>query len=99
MRYALRNQDKIAAAYSTAYLEYHLLDSLDAFFTGLGDEEELYEYMCDCGGGISYIETRNGSYEVLRINDVADDNAMLEFAMLDTKYDVVKLTFLGRMKG
>lgn len=98
MRYALRNQEKIAAAYGSAYLKYHLLDSLDAFFVKCKDEDALQDYMIDCGG-ISYIETRDGGYEILSINDVADDNAMVEFAWLDTKYDVVKLAFLGRMKG
>lgn len=98
MRYALRNQDKIAAAYGTLYLNDHIIASLDAFFARCKDEDALNDYMIDCGG-ISYIETRNGGYEILRINDVADDNAMLEFAWLDTKYDVVKLAFLGRMKG
>lgn len=99
MRYALRNQDKIAAAYSTAYLKYHILDSLDAFFIGLDDEEDLYNYICDCDSGISYIETKNGNYEILRINDVSDEDDMLEFAWLDTKYDLAKLAFIGRVKG
>lgn len=99
MRYALRNQEKIAAAYSSAYLKYHIIDSLEAFFSKGYDEEEIYDYIISCGCGMSYIETRSGNYEILRINDVADDNAMLEFAWLDTKYDVVKLAFIGRMKG
>ncbi|MDO4163964.1 MAG: hypothetical protein Q4D56_06210 [Bacteroides sp.] len=32
MRYALRNQDKIAAAYSRDYLQQHILQSLDSAF-------------------------------------------------------------------
>lgn len=35
----------------------------------------------------------------MQINDIADDNAMLEFAWIGTQYDVIKLAFLGRMKG
>ena len=99
MRYALRKQDKIAAAYGTLYLNDHLIASLNAFFATEYDEEELHDYMIDCDNGISYIHTNNRSYEILRINDVADDNAMLEFAWIETKYDVVKLAFLGRIKG
>ena len=76
MRYALRNQDKIAAAYGILYLNDHLIASLDAFFVKGYDEEELYDYMIECDNGISYIETNSGNYEILRINDVADNNAM-----------------------
>lgn len=32
MRYALRNQDKIAAAYSSEYLKEHIIGSLDSYF-------------------------------------------------------------------
>lgn len=35
----------------------------------------------------------------LRVNDLADDNAMLEFAVIGKEFDVLKLAFLGRMKG
>lgn len=31
--------------------------------------------------------------------DLADENAMLEFAVIGLKYDVLGLSFLGRMKG
>lgn len=30
---------------------------------------------------------------------ITDDNAMLEFAVIGQQYDVLKLSFLGRMKG
>ena len=36
---------------------------------------------------------------MLRVNDLADDNAMLEFAVVGQQFDVLKLAFLGRMKG
>lgn len=36
---------------------------------------------------------------MLRINDIADDNAMLEFVVLRKTYDVLNLSFLGRVKG
>ena len=45
-------------------------------------------------------QTESGeSYAVLRVNDLADDNAMLEFAVVGQQFDVLKLAFLGRMKG
>lgn len=45
-------------------------------------------------------QTESGeSYAVLRVNDLADDNAMLEFAVIGKEFDVLKLAFLGRMKG
>lgn len=42
---------------------------------------------------------REISYPVLRINDVADKDSMLEFAIVEQQYDILKLSFLGRMKG
>lgn len=38
-------------------------------------------------------------YPLLRINDLADENAMLEFSVIDWYQDVFELCFLGRMKG
>lgn len=43
--------------------------------------------------------TNQRCYDVLQINDIADDNCMLEFAWISTQYDVIKLAFLGRIKG
>lgn len=40
-----------------------------------------------------------GYYSLLRINDLADDNDMLEFAVIGRQHDVLELCFLGRMKG
>lgn len=96
MRYELRNQDKIAATYSEAYLKEHIIASLDAYFRMPRSREEVEEYIyssCVC------YETKIGSLPIMQINDVADENAMVEFAWLGTQYDVIKLAFLGRMKG
>lgn len=90
MRYALRNQEKIAAAYSPDYLKQHLIASLDRFFATV-DEDALLEYW--------RINTFVQPYPILRINDVADADCMLEFAIIDRQYDVLKLAFMGRMKG
>lgn len=90
MRYALRNQDKIAAAYSTNYLQQHLLDSLNKFFETV-DEDALNDYWI--------VNIPNERYPILRINDIADEDCMLEFAIIGRQYDILKLAFLGRMKG
>lgn len=38
-------------------------------------------------------------YPLLRINDVANSDAMLEFAVMGQMYDVLNLSYVGRMKG
>lgn len=90
MRYALRNQEKIAAAYSPEYLQQHLIASLDNFFRTV-DEDAIMEYW--------RINEFHSLYPILRINDTADKDCMLEFAIIGRQYDVLKLAFMGRMKG
>jgi len=92
MRYALRKKDKIASVYSEGYLNDHIIQSLNRYFSTHNDSEiaETIE-IAD--------KVDNTNYPILRINDVADDNCMLEFAVLGQTYDVIKLSFLGRMKG
>lgn len=91
MRYALRNQDKIASSFSTEYLQQHLIESLNKFFAiNTADEiEETLEF-----------EVINGNeYQILRINDIADEDCMLEFIVIGRQYDVLRLAFNGRIKG
>lgn len=91
MRYALRNQEKIAAAYSTDYLQQHIIESLYKYFADASEEEieEALEY-----------QTINGKeYQVLQINDVADIDAMLEFVIVGRQYNVFRLAFNDRIKG
>lgn len=38
MRYALRKQDKIASVYSDAYLNDHIIRSLDLYFSNTNDD-------------------------------------------------------------
>ena len=90
MRYALRNQDKIATHYGEDYLKQHLLASLDDFFR-MVDEDAMNDYWV--------INTIEYKYPILRINDLADSNAMVEFAVVGRQFDVLKLAFMGRMKG
>jgi AhpD family alkylhydroperoxidase len=58
------------------------------------DVEPSGTMLVSCGSFIN-----QGNYPIMQINDIADDNAMLEFAWIGTQYDVIKLAFLGRMKG
>lgn len=94
MRYALRNQDKISSVYSAAYLNDHIIKSLDSYF-GNTNDDRIIEDISQEG-----FATKTGEdYPVLRINDISDNNAMLEFVVLRQTYDVLNLAFLGRMKG
>lgn len=93
MRYALRKKEKISEVFSEEYLQEHIISSLDNVFkntpTEIIEEALSVEY-----------QTINGkNYQVIRINDVADKDSMLEFAIVGQQYDVLKLSFLGRMKG
>ena len=94
MRYALRKQDKIASVYSEAYLKEHIISSLDSYF-GKCDDERIIDDISQEG----YVSRAWEDYPLLRINDLLDNNAMLEFAVIGQQYDVLKLSFLGRMKG
>mgnify|MGYP000124918249 FL=1 len=94
MRYALRKQDKIASVYSEAYLKEHIISSLDSYF-GKCDDERIIDDISQEG----YVTSTGEDYPLLRINDLLDNNAMLEFAVIGQQYDVLKLSFLGRMKG
>lgn len=88
MRYALRNQDKIADRFGDDYLQQHIVASLDAFF------KTAKEITTDV-----FIEAGNVQMPVLSVNDVADDNCMLDFAITGIQYDVFRLAYCGRTKG
>lgn len=93
MRYALRKQDKISSVYSESYLKDHIIKSLDSYF-GNTNDERINDDISQEG----YVTSTGEDYPILRINDLADDNTMLEFVVIDRKYDVLKLSFLGRIK-
>ena len=46
-----------------------------------------------------YVTDYGNKYPLLRINDVANSDAMLEFAVIGQMYDVLNLSYVGRMKG
>lgn len=94
MRYSLRKQDKIASAFGDDYLKNHIIPSLDSFFGYSDDDRIIGDIDLD-----AYQAPSGENYAVLRCNDLVDGNAMLEFAVIGQQFDVLKLSFLGRMKG
>ena len=94
MRYALRKQNKIASVYSEAYLKEHIISSLNSYFGKCDDERIIDDISQE-----RYVSHTGEDYPLLRINDLLDNNAMLEFAVIGQQYDVLTLSFLGRMKG
>ena len=82
MRYTLRNQDKIAAAYSSEYLKEHIIGSLDSYFNVPRSQEEVEDFIyssCVC------YSTNQGNYPIMQINDIADDNPMKNVTKLAKK--------------
>lgn len=94
MTYTLRRQDKIASVFGDDYLKNHIIKSLDRFFANSDDDFIFSSIELD-----AYQTPSGENYAVLRCNDLADNNSMLEFAVLVQLYDVQHLAFLGRMKG
>lgn len=94
MRYALRKQAKIASVYSEDYLNKHIIKSLDSYFGNTSDE-----HITDDISQKGYVTSTGEDYPILKVNDLSDDNAMLEFAVIGLECDILKLSFLGRIKG
>lgn len=66
MRYALRNQDKIAAVFDEDYLKNHIIQSLDRFFANNDNDCFIKSVELD-----TYQAESGESYAVLRVNDIA----------------------------
>lgn len=94
MRFALRKQDKIKAVLGNEYLENNILQSLNKYFEN-SDNDRIYSDIEPDG----YVTDYGNKYPLLRINDVANSDAMLEFAVMGQMYDVLNLSYVGRMKG
>lgn len=90
MRYALRKQDKIKEVLGKKYLENNILQSLNKYF-----DDRIYSDIEPDG----YVTDYGNKYPLLRINDVANSDAMLEFAVMGQMYDVLNFSYVGRMKG
>ena len=94
MRFALRKQDKIKEVLGNEYLENNILQSLNKYFEN-SDNDRIYSDIEPDG----YVTDYGNKYPLLRINDVANSDAMLEFAVMGQMYDVLNLSYVGRMKG
>lgn len=94
MRYALRKQEKIKEVLGKEYLENNIMQSLNKYF-GNNDDDRVYSDIEPDG----YVTDYGNKYPLLRINDVANSDAMLEFAVMGQMYDVLNLSYVGRMKG
>lgn len=92
MKYALRRQE--IAMCSPEYVTEHILKSLNFYF-GKQDNKRIMDDISQ----EYYIGPYGVHYPLLRINDLADGNAMLGFSVIDWYQDVFELCFLGRMKG
>lgn len=92
MKYELRRQE--IAMCSPEYVTEHILKSLNSYF-GKQDNKRIIDDISQ----EKYVSPYGGYYSLLRINDLADDNDMLEFAVIGRQHDVLELCFLGRMKG
>lgn len=97
MKYTLRKQDKIKAILGNGYLQKNILKSLNKYFEN-NDDDRIYSDI-ELNGYI----TDFGKYSLLRINDLANSDAMLEFAVIGQLYDgqndVLIMSYVGRMKG
>ena len=81
MRYALRNQHKIAKAYSNQVLK-RITRSLDAYFK---------KQRADFGEDAKRID--GDKYDTLIINDIDHSTNLIAFYIIEQKYDVYRLAF------
>lgn len=96
MRYALRNQDKIAKAFGEDYLQTHIIASLDKFFRA--SSKAVIDRCITTAVVTTDEEQKSVEREYLRINDAVDRDAMQEFIILDRTWDVLRLAYVGRSK-
>ncbi len=81
MRYALRNQKKIAVAFSPIRLK-HIIDSLAAYFNGRNSIPD---------GDCMFIA--DDKFKTLIIPDVYNSTKMIALYVIEVKYDVYRLAF------
>jgi len=88
LRYALRNQDRIADKLGKGSLD-RMIKSLDHFFANPVDINEC----------LSYFQFPDERYYTLGVNDVTNENYMILFYVVAQQYDVVRLAFKDFFKG
>ena len=69
-------------------------NEIDPYFGNTSDE-----HITDDISQEGYVTSTGEDYPILKVNDLSDDNAMLEFAVIGLECDILKLSFLGRIKG
>lgn len=94
LNYEVRIKKTRNSHVSPKYVTEHILKSLNSYF-GKQDNKRIIDDISQ----EKYVSPYGGYYSLLRINDLAEDNDMLEFAVIGRQHDVLELCFLGRMKG
>lgn len=82
---------------STAQAKYNDVRRVERNYT-----KGVHKARKEAHNGISqegYVTSTGEDYPILKVNDLSDDNAMLEFAVIGLECDILKLSFLGRIKG
>lgn len=96
MRWALRKQDKIKAAFEPNGDEIltRIKESLTRYFAA--DRSEYPEGLRDIEDDFSQLPGE--PYPTIAINDVGNDSRMIEFYVIGKQYDVYRLAFKGFTK-
>lgn len=97
MRFALRRQEKIKAAFEPNGDEIlaRIKESLTRFFAADRSEfPEGYREIEDC-----FNQLPGEPYPTIAINDVGNDDRMIEFYVTGKQYDVYHVAFKGFTKG
>ena len=96
MRWALRNQDKIKAAFEPNGNEIltRIKESLTRYFAA--DRSEYPEGLRDIEDDFNQVPGE--PYPTIAINDVGNDSRMIEFYVIGKQYDVYRLAFKGFTK-
>lgn len=94
MRFALRKQEKIKAAFGDETLT-RIKESLTRYFAA--DRSDYPEGLRTIEDDFNQLPGE--PYPTIDINDVGNDNRMIEFYVTGKKYDVYHLAFKGFTKG
>lgn len=96
MRFALRRQDKIKAAFEPNGDETltRIKESLTRYFAA--DRSEFPEGLRDIEDDFNQLPGE--PYPTIAVNDVGNDSRMIEFYVIGKQYDVYRLAFKGFTK-
>lgn len=74
-------------------LNKHIIKSLDSYFGNTSDE-----HITDDISQEGYVTSTGEDYPILKVNDLSDDNAMLEFAVIGLEWRYIKIVFFRTNK-